>query len=334
MTATVRLLIAIPLLGATLDGSEPARAGTPPPAAWIDLHVEGSGGYCTGGSTFRNRRHPLAETRLPEPCPVPRGVRIPYYMHLSNKTGHRAMGTLSLEERRIRRDTGELPATYPRVVFTRGWIETIACSLTASTGERTPIDWRSFFERPMEIPEAYPDPNERGLSVPARFPIVIPGELTETLSPGHYVLECSAVWEDGNLVAGRDELDVRDRDTAEARALYAYDRGEASGNRWQPTPERLRWFLQAIEEDPATPGYYEEAALTAEVLRQCDLAADLVEKSLAALRKKVELGAYPYEPLQAPAGFPGLAFDPWAEFAEEEEIRKEHIEELRQKARE
>ncbi|MBI2566108.1 MAG: hypothetical protein HYV63_03620, partial [Candidatus Schekmanbacteria bacterium] len=86
---------------------------------------------------------------------------------------------------------------------------------------------------------------------------------------------------------------------------------------------------------PASPGNYEEAALTAEVLRQYDLAADLVEKSLAALRKKVELGAYPYEPLQTPAGFPGVpAFDPWAEFAEEEEIRREHIAELRQKARE
>ncbi|MBI2567924.1 MAG: hypothetical protein HYV63_12910 [Candidatus Schekmanbacteria bacterium] len=318
---TSRAISSLLALGLVAGSPAVAQEGTPVASKHIRLSMGTHGYYCHElGSFFR----PF--DRLEKQCPMPRGVRLRFDIQVSSKHPHSHPQSLPHAQHLHYLETGELPEGYPIVIFTRQWIESISCTLQSEKGVRTPLDWRPYLR--WEVHDRYRFPlGGPGNEDSPGFDVIVPGELTEKLDLGFYDLDCSATWTDGGIVTGHTGFWVCNRDTPFARALWARDQADGE----QLPAKQLEWYLKAIEEDPETPGPYEHAAEIAEhSLKRYDLAADLLERYLEKLRKKVEQVAPGYEP--RPSMGPHYpAFDPKARLAEVEQHTQARIARLRSK---
>ncbi|MBI2567704.1 MAG: hypothetical protein HYV63_11795 [Candidatus Schekmanbacteria bacterium] len=312
------LTLALLTFGLAAGALAVAQEGAPVAAKQISLRMRVWGWYCPEFESFFGAIEAGWKS-----CPIPRGARLQFYLHVGSEHQFNRFEALSREQSMHFRETGELPAGYPIVIFTRQWIESISCALLSDKGVRIPLAWQTYADYPVEDRYQYPSGGIRQ-SRP-HFTVTVPGELTEKLDPGFYDLDCSATWTDGGIVTGHTGFWVCNRDTPFTRALWARDHAEAE----RLPSKKLDWYLKAIEEDPETPGTYEEAAEVADMdLKRYDLAADLLERYLEKLRAKVEQVAPGYEPRPAMGKF-YPAFDPKARLAEVEREVQGRIARLR-----
>ncbi|MBI2572193.1 MAG: hypothetical protein HYV63_34730 [Candidatus Schekmanbacteria bacterium] len=167
---TSHLTLALLTFGPAAGALAVAQEGAPVPAKQISLRMRVWGWYCPEFGSFFGAIE--AGWRS---CPMPRGARLQFYLHVGSKHQPTRSESLSREQRMHFPETGELPEGYPIVILTRQWIESIACVLLSDKGVRIPLAWQPYTDHPVEDRYQFPSGGVRQ-SLP-HFSVTVPGEL-------------------------------------------------------------------------------------------------------------------------------------------------------------